>query len=253
MAITVVGIGPGHLEGMTGEAVSALGACDTVVGYTAYVDLVRPHFPDKRYLQTGMRGEEARCALAVAEAAAGHAVCVVCSGDAGVYGLAGLVMVLAQEAGVPVRVVPGVTAALSGAALLGAPLVHDFACVSLSDLLTPWETIAARLDAAARADFVLCLYNPMSHKRRDHLPRACDIILRHRAAGTLCGLAWNIGREGEGTRILTLGELRDTQVDMFTTVFIGNRETRRVGDSLVTPRGYEMGRDRAFGRTSKKR
>lgn len=239
MPITVVGIGPGHLQGMTGEAVAALSACDTVVGYTAYADLVRPHFPDKRYLHTGMRGEEERCGLAVAEAADGHDVCVVCSGDAGVYGLAGLVLTLAQEAGVTVRVVPGVTAASSGAALLGAPLTHDFACISLSDLLTPWDVIAERLDAAARADFVLCLYNPMSHKRKDHLPWACDIVLRHRAAETLCGLARNIGREGEKTQILTLGALHDTRVDMFTTVFIGSRETQRIGNALVTPRGYK--------------
>lgn len=238
MCITVVGIGPGHLAGMTGEAVAALAACDTVVGYTGYVALVQPHFPEKRYLHTGMRGEEERCRQAVAEAKDGHDVCVVCSGDAGVYGLAGLVLALAQQAGVSVRIVPGVTAASSGAALLGAPLVHDFACVSLSDLLTPWAAIEARLDAAALADFVLCLYNPMSHKRRDHLARACDIVLRHRAAGTPCGLARNIGRDAEGARVLALGELRDAEVDMFTTVFIGNSRTRAEGGRLITPRGY---------------
>lgn len=238
MSISVVGIGPGHLEGMTGEAVSALAACDTVVGYTAYVALVRPHFPDKRYLQTGMRGEEDRCALAVREAAAGHEVCVVCSGDAGVYGLAGLTLALAQEAGMPVRIIPGVTAAGSGAALLGAPLVHDFACVSLSDLLTPWETIEKRLDAAAMADFVICLYNPMSRKRRDHLFRACDIVLRHRPAETPCGIAQRIGRTGEAACVLSLGRLRDAEVDMFTTAFIGNSQTRVAGGKLITPRGY---------------
>lgn len=238
MHITVVGIGPGSLGGMTGDAVDALHACDTVVGYTAYVALVQPHFPYKRYLQTGMRGEEDRCRLAVREALAGHAVCMVCSGDAGIYGLAGLVLVLAQEAGIPVRAVPGVTAASSGAALLGAPLTHDFACISLSDLLTPWETIAARLDAAAGADFVLCLYNPMSHRRRGHLARACDIILRHRLSETPCGIACQIGRAGERTLVLPLADLRNTQVDMFTTAFIGNSHTRVADGRLVTPRGY---------------
>lgn len=238
MSITVVGIGPGHLAGMTGEAVSALAACDTVVGYTAYVALVQPHFQDKRYVQTGMRGEEDRCRQAVAEAAAGHEVCVVCSGDAGVYGLAGLTLTLAQAEGIPVRIVPGVTAASSGAALLGAPLVHDFACISLSDLLTPWEAIARRLDAAALADFVLCLYNPMSHKRRDHLARACDIVMRHRPPETPCGLAQSIGRPGEAAQTLALGALRDATVDMFTTVFIGNSQTRVEGGKLITPRGY---------------
>lgn len=238
MRITVVGIGPGHLGGMTGEAVAALDACDTVVGYTAYTALVQPHFPDKRYLHTGMRGEEDRCKLAVAKAAAGYDVCVVCSGDAGIYGLAGLVLTLAQAAGVPVRVVPGVTAAASGAALLGAPLVHDFACVSLSDLLTPWEVIARRLDAVAMADFVLCLYNPMSHKRQDHLSRTCDIVLRHRAPETPCGMAQSIGRDGESARILPLCALRDAPADMFTTIFIGNSQTRAEGGRLITPRGY---------------
>ena len=238
MRITVVGIGPGSLDGMTGQARAALAACDVIVGYTGYVELVRPYFPDKQYHQTGMRGEEARCREAVELALSGRSVCVVCSGDAGVYGLAGLVLTLAQQTGVPVDVVAGVTAASSGAALLGAPLIHDYACVSLSDQLTPWETIERRLEAAALADFVICLYNPMSAHRRDHLARACDIVLRHRSADTPCGLAQNIGRPGESSRILTLSELRDADVDMFTTVFIGNSQTRVGQDRLITPRGY---------------
>lgn len=239
MRITVVGIGPGDRGRMTGQALDALSACDVIVGYTVYAELVRPWFPQKRVLQTPMRGEEARCRMAVEEARKGLHVCVVCSGDAGIYGLAGLVLTLAQEAGIPVEVVPGVTAASSGAALLGAPLTHDFACVSLSDLLTPWETIGRRLDTAAMADFVLCLYNPMSHKRRDHLARACDIVLRHRAPKTPCGIAQNIGRADEKTRILTLKALRDAEADMFSTLFIGNSQTRAERGRLITPRGYQ--------------
>lgn len=238
MKVTVVGIGPGASTQMTEQALDALRSSQVIVGYDAYVDLVRPLFPEKRYLSSPMRGEESRCRLAVEEALKGQDVAVVCSGDAGVYGLAGLVLALGLEAGVPVAVVPGITAACSGAALLGAPLIHDFAVISLSDLLTPWEAIEKRLDAAAAADFVLCLYNPMSMRRRDHLPRTCEIALRYRAKDTPCGLAQNVGREGECARVLTLEALRDTQVDMFTTVFIGNSQTRAEGNMLITPRGY---------------
>lgn len=238
MSIAVVGIGPGSLKDMTGRAQSALLRADVIVGYTAYTALIKPHFPDKRYLETAMRGEEERCRMAVREAEKGLFVCVVCSGDAGIYGLAGLVLALSLERGISVDVIPGVTALSSGAALLGAPLIHDFASISLSDLLTPWETIEKRLHAAAMADFVICLYNPMSHKRRDQLPRACDIVLAYRDANTPCGIARHIGRDAEAKEVLTLLALRDTQVDMFTTVFIGNSQTRAHGDLLITPRGY---------------
>ena len=238
MKVTVVGIGPGASEQMTGQAVNALRFSEVIVGYDTYIDLVRPLLPDKRYLSSPMRDEEARCRMAVEEAKKGQNVAVVCSGDPGVYGLAGLTLALGLEAGVPVKIVPGITAACSGAALLGAPLVHDFAVISLSDLLTPWEAIEKRLDAAAAADFVLCLYNPMSMRRRDHLPRACEIILRYRAKDTPCGLAQNIGRDGECAEVLTLSALQSTEVNMFTTVFIGNSQTRAEGNKLITPRGY---------------
>ena len=140
--------------------------------------------------------------------------------------------------GVEVETVPGVSAMLSGAALLGAPLMHDFAVISLSDLLTPWETIEKRLRLAAQADFVICLYNPSSRKRKDYLQRACDIVLESASPDTVCGLARNIGREGESSAVMTLAQLRETETDMFTTVFIGNSMTRRIGDKMVTPRGY---------------
>ena len=228
----VVGIGPGKFEGMTYEAVRALEVSDVIVGYTVYVDLVKDHFPDKAYLTTPMRREVERVELALKEAAQGKTVAMVCSGDAGDYGMSGLCEELAVN-------YPGVSAVLSGAALLGAPLMHDFAVVSLSDLMTPWATIEKRLRAAAAADFVLCLYNPSSHKRKDYLARACDIVLEAASPETVCGVAQNIGREGESTRIMTLRELRDTPVDMFSTVFIGNSQTRVVGGRMVTPRGYD--------------
>ncbi|MEG0392963.1 MAG: precorrin-3B C(17)-methyltransferase, partial [Anaerovoracaceae bacterium] len=168
-------------------------------------------------------------------------VSMVCSGDAGVYGMAGLVyQVAADYDPIEIEVVPGITAACSGAAILGAPLTHDFAVISLSDLLTPWEKIEKRLACVAEADFAVCLYNPSSKKRHDYLQKACDILLQYKDEDTICGIAMNIGREGERGRILTLRELRTTQVDMFTTVFVGNSLTKNISGKMVTPRGYFM-------------
>ena len=240
MKVTVIGLGPGGGADLTGWARAALEECDLIVGYTAYIDLVKEDFPDKETLSTGMRREVDRCRAAVEAALTGKDVAVVCSGDSGVYGMAALVYEVAQEYDpIDIEVVPGITAACGGAAVLGAPLTHDFAVVSLSDLLTPWEKIEARLTAAARADFVLCLYNPASKSRPDYLRRACDILLSAgKGPDTVCGTVRNIGRAGEEAGLLTLGQLRDTQVDMFTTVFVGNSQTKVLGGKMVTPRGY---------------
>ncbi len=234
-----MGIGPGSYENMTVRAQEALKASDILIGYTVYIDLVKEHFPDKEMLTTGMRKEVERCELALEKAAEGKDVAMICSGDAGVYGMSGLIEELAVKyEGVEVETIPGVSAVLSGAAILGAPLMHDFAVISLSDLMTPWEKIEKRLECAAAADFVICLYNPSSHKRHDYLQKACDLVLKYQSPETVCGIAKNIGREGECTQVLTLKELRDTEVDMFSTVFIGNSQTRKIGDRMVTPRGY---------------
>ena len=234
-----MGIGPGSYENMTVRAQEALKNSDILIGYTVYIDLVKEHFPDKEMLTTGMRKEVERCELALEKAAEGKDVAMICSGDAGVYGMSGLIEELAVKyEGVEVETIPGVSAVLSGAAILGAPLMHDFAVISLSDLMTPWEKIEKRLECAAAADFVICLYNPFSHKRHDYLQKACDLVLKYQSPETVCGIAKNIGREGECTQVLTLKELRDTEVDMFSTVFIGNSQTRKIGDKMVTPRGY---------------
>ena len=240
MRVTVVGLGPGAGRDLTGRAREALERADLIVGYTAYIALIREEFPEKEMLSTGMRREVDRCRAAVEAAASGRDVAMVCSGDSGIYGMAGLIYEVAQEyPPIDIEVVPGITAACGGAAVLGAPLTHDFAVVSLSDLLTPWDKIALRLECAAKGDFVLCLYNPASHSRPDHLKRACDILM---AAGkspdTICGYVQIIGREGERGTITTLGALRDTQVDMFTTVFVGSSQTKLLGGKMVTPRGY---------------
>ena len=237
--IYVVGIGPGAYEKMTVEAAEALKKSDVIIGYTVYVELVREHFPGKEFMTTPMTKEVDRCVLAFEEAKKGRVVSMICSGDAGVYGMAGLMYeVGVQYPEVELSIVPGVTAATGGAAVLGAPLIHDFCLVSLSDLLTPWEKIEKRLLNAAEADFVICLYNPSSRKRHDYLAKACDLILRYQKADTVCGIVENIGREGETWKVMSLKELRDTQVDMFTTVFIGNSQTKEIGGKMVTPRGY---------------
>lgn len=239
-SVYVVGIGPGGGEYLTGEARAALAAAEVLCGYTVYVDLVAPLYPGKEIHTTPMTREVERCRWALETANAGKTVAMVCSGDAGVYGMAGLMLQLAEAyPAVVVEVVAGVTAALSGGAVLGAPLGHDFCVISLSDLLTPWEVIQRRLACAAAGDFAICLYNPCSKKRRDYLRRACDILLETRSGGTVCGWVQNIGREGQRHRVLTLNELREEELDMFTTVFIGSSATKNLADRMVTPRGYE--------------
>ena len=237
--LIVVGIGPGDWEDMTVRADRALRSCDVIVGYHVYVDMVRDRYPDKEFLTTGMTRETDRCRMALEAAREGKTVAMVCSGDSGIYGMAGLIYELRGEAAEPeVEVIPGLTAACSGGALLGAPLTHDFAVISLSDRLTPWETIERRLSAAASADLSIVLYNPASHGRPDHLRRACDILLEILPPQRLCGVARNIRRSGESAQVMPLGELRDFPADMFCTVFIGNSQTRTIGELLVTPRGY---------------
>ena len=239
--VYVIGMGPGAYEQMTLKAVRTLEKCDVIVGYTVYIELLKEYFPDKRYLTTSMRQEAARCRMAFEEAAKGAVTAMVCSGDAGIYGMAGLMYEIGEEyPEVAIEVIPGVTAALGGSAVLGAAVGHDVSLISLSDLLTPWETIEKRLHAAGMADFVICLYNPSSKKRADYLQKACDILLQYRDVGNICGYVKNIGREGESYRILSLKELRDTKVDMFTTVFIGNSRTMELNGRMVTPRGYKL-------------
>ena len=239
MKLYVVGIGPGNRDNLTLGADRALRDSDLIIGYHVYVDLVRDWYPEKEYKATGMTREVDRCRMALQEAESGRSVSLVCSGDSVVYGMASLLYELRGESIVPeIEVIPGLTAACSGGALLGAPLTHDFAVISLSDRLTPWEKIEARLQAAARADLAFVLYNPKSKGRPDHLRRACDLLLETLPADRPCGVARSIGREGERYDILSLSALRDYDADMFSTVFIGNAMTRVIGGKLVTPRGY---------------
>ena len=236
----VVGFGPGGYEHMTEKAIEVIKNADVVTGYTTYVNILKEFFPDKNYLATPMMQEVKRCQMAVEEAMKDQTVAMVSSGDSGIYGMAGIIYQVAEEmnANIEIETVPGVTAASAAASVLGAPLMHDFAVISLSDLMTPWEKIEKRLLCASEADFVICLYNPSSRKRHDYLQKACDLMMQHKSPETVCGTVQSIGRDGQTMRVMTLKELRDTQVDMFTTVFIGNSQTRNINGRMVTPRGY---------------
>ena len=237
--VYVVGIGAGDARGMTLEAKEILEACDVIVGYPVYTELVRAWLPEKIYLTTPMRRERERVLLCFAQAEESKRVALVCSGDAGVYGMASLAYEVGEEhPDCEVRVIAGVTAACSGAALLGAPIGNDFCAISLSDALTPWETIEKRLRAAATADFCIVLYNPQSRTRPEHLRRAAAILAESMEEERLCGCAENIGREAQAVRVCTLGELRHMDVNMFTTIFIGNSATKLLGGHMVSVRGY---------------
>lgn len=241
MKIYVVGIGPGSLDHMTPYAKAAIEKSDVVVGYTVYVELVKELTRGKEVLSTPMKKEVDRCKIALDAALENKTVAFVCSGDAGVYGMAGIMIQVAKEhPEVDIEIVPGITAACSGAALLGAPLIHDFSIISLSDLLTPWDLIMKRVKLAAEADMSIVLYNPKSKKRRDYIDKAVDAILEFRSPDTPSGYVKMIGREGEITKICKLTDLKDNDdIDMFTTVFIGNSTTEIINDKIVTPRGYK--------------
>ncbi|WP_018124515.1 precorrin-3B C(17)-methyltransferase [Desulfovibrio oxyclinae] len=241
--LVVVSLGPGDESLMAPAARQALEGADAVVGYRGYIELVSGDLLEgKEVVATGMRGEVERVTSAVELAASGRNVALVCSGDAGIYAMAGLALEILESRGllasVPFRVIPGIAAFNAAAALLGAPLMHDFASVSLSDLLTPWEAIERRIEAAASADFVLALYNPRSRKRREQLPRALEIVARHRLGSTPVGIVSRAARPGEKVTVTELAAVDPEAVDMQTVVLIGNSATRRTGEYMLTPRGY---------------
>jgi len=238
----VVGFGPGSKGDMTLRAASAVEGADLVVGYTAYIDILKEYFPDKTYKATGMMREVERCRAAIEEAEKGQTVAMVSSGDSGIYGMAGIIYQLADEMGsdIEIETVPGVTAASSAASILGAPLMHDTAIISLSDLMTPIDLIMRRIDRAAEGDMVIALYNPRSKKRTGHLPQAVEAIGRHRPPGTPVGIVRNAGRKDESKRLTDLGSIDYDEVDMFSIVIVGNSQTYISNGRMITPRGYEI-------------
>ncbi|MBO7700668.1 MAG: precorrin-3B C(17)-methyltransferase [Eubacteriaceae bacterium] len=237
--LSVVGIGPGSRDELTYRAYEVLDESDIICGYTVYVDLVKDMFEGKEFFTTGMMKETDRCKKALEKADEGYKVSLVCSGDSGVYGMAGLIYELAEDfPEVAIEIIPGITAAISGGSVLGAPVGHDFAVISLSDHLTDMALIEKRVRLAGEGDFIIVLYNPSSKTRKDYLKRMCDILLESRSPENVCGWVRNISREGEEKKVMTLAELREEQVDMFTTVFIGSSKTKNIGGLMVTPRGY---------------
>ena len=240
--IYVIGIGPGCRDLMTQEAISAMEDAEVIVGYKTYIKLVEDFIKDKEVVQNGMRKEVDRCQDAIDIAKTGKKVAVISSGDAGIYGMAGLILELItkQELDIPVKVVPGVTASIGAAAVLGAPIMHDFCHISLSDLLTPWEVIEKRLRLAAEADFVICLYNPRSKGRSEHLAHAFKIMGEFKDGSTPVGIVKDVGREDQEKFICTFDTMDFERVDMTTMVIIGNKSTYIHDDLMITPRGYTV-------------
>jgi len=238
----VVGFGPGSKGDMTLRAVDAIESADLVIGYTTYTDILKEYFPDKRFKATGMMREVERCRIAIDEAEKGQTVAMVSSGDSGIYGMAGIIYQMADEMGsdIQIETIPGVTAASSAASILGAPLMHDTAIISLSDLMTPYDLIMKRIDRASDGDMIIALYNPKSKKRTDHLQTAVRIIGKYRSPETPVGIVRNAGRKDENMTITELGKIDHDEIDMFCIVIIGNSQTYVSNGRMITPRGYDI-------------
>ena len=243
--LLVIGLGPGQESMVTGQAAAALYAADVVIGYTGYFAWIEDFVMGKECVALPLTQESERARLAVERVLQGETVCVISSGDAGLYGMASLVLEMAeqQDAALPapdVTVIPGISAVNACAALLGAPIGHDFAVISLSDLLTPWATIEKRLMAAAEADFVTALFNPKSARRDWQYARAQAILAQHRASHTPVGVVRNAYRPDQSVLITTVADMAEAPVDMLTTVIVGNSQTRCWQSRMVTPRGYTV-------------
>lgn len=243
-SLAVIGIGPGHVEEMTPRALKAIQDADCIVGYHTYLALIAPLIEGKETVGTGMMQEVDRCQQAIEKACTGKKTAVISSGDPGVYGMAGLILELVQklpeDKRPPVEIIAGLSAVNAAAAILGAPLMHDFAVISLSDLMTPWEVIKKRAACAADGDFVIALYNPKSHKRVTHLQEIQQIVLQYRPASTPVGIVRKAGRDNQSMTLSTLSKLHEEDVDMQSLVIIGNSRTYIAGDRMITPRGYNL-------------
>lgn len=237
--IYVVGLGPGNKENMTFRAYDVLKNSDIIIGYKTYIDLIEGMFPDKKIIKSYMKKEVARCEETLKLALEGNIISLISSGDAGVYGMAGLMLEIAGDQ-VEVEIVPGITSANASASLGGAPIVHDSVNISLSNLLTDWELIKKRIDLASQGDFVITLYNPKSSGRPELINEARDIMLKHKRKDTPVLIARNVGREGENYDITTLDKMLDYEINMFSTVIIGNSKTKVLNNKMITPRGYKV-------------
>ena len=237
--IYVVGIGPGNMEDISVRAYRILKEADVIAGYTTYVELVRAEFQDKEFCVSGMKREVERCQEVLELASQGKKVALISSGDSGIYGMAGIMLEVAMDSEIEVEVIPGITSTIAGAALVGSPLMHDQVLISSSDLLTDWEVIKRRLEAAGQGDFVVSLYNPRSKKRVNQIQEAREILLKYKKLSTPVALLRHIGREGENYDLCTLENFLDYEIDMFTIVLIGNSNSYIKNGKMITPRGYQ--------------
>ena len=236
--IYVVGIGPGKKENMTFRAYEAMENSDIIVGYKTYVDLVKEYYPGKEMKSSAMTKEVDRCTEVLELARQGKTVSLISSGDAGVYGMAGIMLEIADE-DMEVEVIPGITATNAAAAIAGAPIMHDYATISLSDLLTDWKLIKKRLELAAQGDFVVSIYNPKSRGRVTQIEEAREIMMKYKPKSTPVAIVRNAGREDERYIVTTLDEMLNHEIDMLTIVLIGNSNTFVKNGKIITPRGYE--------------
>lgn len=238
--IYVVGIGPGNMEDISVRAYKTLKNVDVIAGYITYIDLVKDEFKEKEFYVSGMKKEIDRCEKVLELAKEGKTVALISSGDAGIYGMAGIMIEVALGSGIDVEVIPGITSSVAGASLVGAPLMHDQAIISLSDLLTDWEVITKRIDRASEGDFVISLYNPKSKRRTEQIVEAREIMLKHKAPSTPVALLRHVGREDENYTLTNLDEMLNYEIDMFTVVIVGNSKTYVKEGKMITPRGYHL-------------
>lgn len=236
----VVGIGPGNMEDISIRAYNTLKNVDIIAGYITYVDLVKDEFSEKEFYVSGMKKEIDRCEKVLELAKEGKKVALISSGDAGIYGMAGIMIEVALGSGIEVEIIPGITSSVAGASLVGAPLMHDQAIISLSDLLTDWEVITKRIDRASDGDFVISLYNPKSKGRTEQIVEAREIMLKYKAATTPVALLRHVGREDENYTLTTLEDMLNHEIDMFTVVIVGNSKTYVKDGKMITPRGYHL-------------
>jgi precorrin-3B C17-methyltransferase len=238
--IYVVGIGPGNMEDISVRAYKTLKNVDVIAGYITYIDLVKDEFKEKEFYVSGMKKEIDRCEKVLELAKEGKTVALISSGDTGIYGMAGIMIEVALGSGIDVEVIPGITSSVAGASLVGAPLMHDQAIISLSDLLTDWEVITKRIDRASEGDFVISLYNPKSKGRTEQIVEAREIMLKHKAPSTPVALLRHVGREDENYTLTNLDEMLNYEIDMFTVVIVGNSKTYVKEGKMITPRGYHL-------------
>lgn len=238
--IYVVGIGPGNMDDISIRAYKTLKSVDVIAGYITYIDLVKDEFKDKEFYSSGMKKEVERCEQVLKIAQNGKNVALISSGDAGIYGMAGIMLEIAKNSEIEIEIIPGITSSVAGAALAGAPIMHDSATISLSDLLTEWNIIEKRIEKASEADFVISFYNPKSHGRKEQIVRARELMLKHKAKETPVALLKNIGRKDETYILSTLENFLENEIDMFTVVMVGNCKSYVYKNKMITPRGYKV-------------